>query len=856
MTRTRALQAPDEPQVHELWHALSVAETERLTHTRASGLTAAEASQRGSGGNRIAVGSKRPLSRVILSQFIDPLVLVLLAAAVVSALATREFIQTSVILVLVGVNAALGASQEWRASRSLDALQRTVTHSATVLRSGRPIRIPASDLVVGDVVSLTAGDRIPADLRLVEAPGLETDESTLTGESRAIDKNSHQVDAATDLADRACMAYTSTFVRRGRARGVVVAIGPDTEFGRIAALTAGGSRPPTPLQRQLARLGIVVGASVGILSAVLVVVGLIQGRPPVELMLLAVALAVSAIPEGLVAVSAIVLARGVRRMARQGAIIRTLPTVETLGAVDVICVDKTGTLTENSLRVVDAWQPDGGTTSATLVRAAAWCNDAEGSASADPLEAALLEWALVRGAPHSLRRGELAFDPVRRRMSTAHPLSDGTLEIFTKGGLEEVLTASRQDPARDRAARAAHDRMAARGLKVIAFARGEAGSLVPPGDWEHDLKFLGLVALEDPPRAGAAEAIGRARAAGISVIMVTGDHATTAMAIADRIGLGPPDRMVVTGADVDRATDGELRELVPSVGVFARTTPESKMRIVAALQSRRSIVAMTGDGVNDGPALSAADVGCAMGLRGTDVAREAAGLVVTDDHLETVVEAVAEGRRTHDNLTKVVEFLLSTNAGELLLIVVSVLAGLAAPMTPVQILVVNLLTDGGPALALAADPPALGIMRRPPRRSALLTRRSGLRIAIQGTLFAASAMLSFSLAGGADDLESARTAAFLTLSLTQLVHAFSVRTTAFAFGPSATRSPALLWVVLGTAAVSIGIIYLPGVNEILTLRPLDVGTLGSAVALALVPFVIVECVKALRRRMRPTTDSP
>lgn len=836
---------PTEPAA--AWHSLALPATERLTRARPGGLTAREAAERGAAQNRITVQSRRGLPRTIAAQFVDPLVLVLLAAAAVSAVVTGELVQATVILVLVGVNATLGASQEWRAARSLDALQRRATHSATAIRDGRQVRIPASDLVVGDIVVLASGDRVPADIRLIETPGLEVDESALSGESRMVPKDPRAVPAGTALADRTCMAYSSTFVRRGRGRGIVVAIGDATEFGRIARLTGTATRPATPLQRQLARLGVFAGIAVGILTTLLVVVGVLQGRQLLDVVLLGVALAVSAIPEGLVAIAAIVLARGVRRMAERGAIIRTLPTVETLGAVDVMCVDKTGTLTENRMRVVEYWQPGSGEPTPELLRAAAFCGDASGSPDADPLEIALFEWATARGARGTAREAELGFDPARRLMSTAHLTGDGSLEVLTKGGLDEVLARCRPGAELSARARAAHETMARRGLRILAFARREIPADTLPARWEQDLTFLGLVALEDPPRASAAEAVDRAMGAGISVVMITGDHADTATAIADELGLRR-GREVMTGAQVDGATDEELARRAPGIGVFARVAPETKMRIVRAFQARGSIVAMTGDGVNDGPALSTADVGCAMGRSGTDVARDAAGLVVTDDRVETIVDAVSEGRRTHDNLTKVVEFLLSTNAGELLLIVGSVLAGLASPLTPAQILIVNLLTDGGPALALAADPPSPRVMMRSPRRPALLTRRSILRIAYQGALFAAVAMLSFLAAGGVDDLGPARTSAFVTLAVSQVLHAFAVRTRGPAFASTTTRNPALVWVSIVTALVSIGIVYVPVLNTALTLHPLDARTMAVAIALALAPFGVVEVIKAVVRR--------
>lgn len=842
------------------WETMTVPHALDELRSSVDGLDAAEARARQASGGPNALPADRPQPVVVVffRQFWDPLVLVLIGAAVTSWAASGELVDALIILILVVVNAVIGTAQELTARRSLDALRATLSPSAVVVRDATSHRIPADELVVGDVVLLTQGDRVPADVRLIEATSLAIDESALTGESIPVDKATEAIPAGLAPADQSCMGFSSSFVTRGRGAGVVVAIGTQTHIGRIAETLRTVGHASTPLQRQLARVGLVATIVVVSLAAVLFVVGLAQGRPVLPVALLAVSLAVAAIPEGLVAISSIILAGGVRRMARRGAIIRTLPSVETLGSASVICVDKTGTLTQNRMVVPRSWEPGGpDEPSSRILQIAALCNDApwveaDGTTTiGDPMETALAQWVEGRGLSRLAvdrvypRRSEIPFDASRKLMTTVHAAGNDRL-VLTKGGVDEVLALcpGLTDAQRAEILRVTHG-FAADGLRVIACADRTTSPLEQ--NWEHTLEFVGLIGLEDPLREHAAHTVERCSSAGVTTVMVTGDHPATATTIAMQLGM-LEGREVVSAPELAAMTDAELRERVSRIGVFARATPESKVRIVAAWQSHGAIVAMTGDGVNDGPALRAADVGCAMGRSGTDVARAAADVVITDDDFATIVDAIEEGRRTHTNLTRALAFLLGTNAGEVVLLVAAVLAGLAAPLAPAHILIINLITDGAPALALAADPADKDVMSRPPSPPTLITRAGLARVVAQGALFGGAALVAFLLAGGGDDLLRAQTVTFLTLALSQLIHTFSVRADAHTVFTGA--SLANRW-LLGATVLSVGLvfvfIYVPPLATILGLAPLSASNVVLAVGLAASTLLVVEASKALWR---------
>jgi len=900
------VQQETDPGAQPAWHAMSPGEVLGRTGSARAGLSSEEAAVRleRDGPNALPETAGKPLWQIVLSQFKDTMIVVLLIAAMVSAVVSRELVDSAVIIVLVIANAVIGTWQEVKAARSLNALRAMSAPHADALRDGEPVHLAASELVVGDVVLLAAGDAVPADLRLVEAANLRIDESALTGESHAADKNTDPAPADVTLGDRTGMAFSATLVAAGRGSGVVVATGLRTQVGGIAELIASGPDVVTPMQLRLAALGRTLGIAVLVVCAGLFALGLAQGRDALETLMLAVSLAVAAIPEGLVAISTVVLALGVQRMAARGAIVRTLPAVETLGSTTVICSDKTGTLTENRMTVVESWEPGGeAEPSERLVRVAVLCTDASishgrgtvdddgGPASSDtdpaaavvgdPTEVALVRWGLERGAAkpelerEHPRVGEVPFDSARKRMTTVHRSADGSLGVCTKGGLDEVLAVcvSVDEELRARIDAANRD-MAGRALRVLALAgrrieaddgapRGaDATELeVPTGEAaESELTFLGLVGMIDPPRAQVPGAVAECTSAGITTVMITGDHAATAEAIAAEIGLldsgGPasPDRTggvrrVVTGRDLAAMDDAELAERVTEIGVYARVSPHDKVRIVEAWRSRGAVVAMTGDGVNDAPALQRADIGCAMGLVGTDVAKDASDIVLTDDNFATIVAAVREGRRIQANVLKAIAFLLSSNVGEVLALVVAIALGWAAPLAATHILLVNLVTDGAPALALGVDPADKDVMRRGPNRGTqIFTRGRVRRILYQGAAFATVTLVAFQLggAGVTGSLELAQTMAFATLALSQVVHSFSVRSvTRSVFVDPPWRNRMLLLAAVFSTAVVVACIAIPGLAAVLGFTSLGLGQWAAVVGLAFAPLVLVEIVKAL-----------
>src|SRR5277367_1084085 len=768
-------------------HAETVEAALEACRSSPQGLTSAEAARRleANGPNRLPAGKPRSLAARLFAQVNNLLIYVLLASALIAFLLGHG-VDTVVILGVVIINAAIGFIQEGRAEKALDAIRGMLTRETPVLRDGRRLTVPVESLVVGDVVLAEAGDRIPADLRLLRASSLRIEEAVLTGESAPADKATEPVAADAPLGDRASIAYSGTLVAGGQGAGLVIATGAATELGRISAMVGGVESLTTPLLRQMdafaRRLTIVilaVAACIGAFAA------LVRGYEIEHSFMAAVGVAVSAVPEGLPAVMTITLAIGVRRMAERKAIIRSLPAVETLGAVSTICSDKTGTLTLNQMTVgavltaSDAFEttgtgyeprgeflrggvavdpaayPDLG----AIARASLLCNDASLRQSGadwivdgDPMEGALIAFAIKAGAdPEAAKREsprikEIPFDSRYRFMATLNPIGENSL-ITVKGAPERVLelcvsrrSATGDEPIDASRWRAAIDRFAARGQRVIAFASKaapRADTLELNDVEEGGLTLLGLVGLIDPPRPEAIQAIAECKAAGIDVKMITGDHASTAAAIARELGLGKGPVETLTGRAVDAMDDAALRAALPGTAVFARTSPEHKLRLVEALQADGAVVSMTGDGVNDAPALKRADVGVAMGRKGTEAAKEAAEMVLADDNFATIAAAVREGRIVYDNLVKVLGWTLPTNGGQAMAIVAAILAGVTLPMTPAQILWVNMVTGVTLGLAFAFDPAEPGIMQRPPRdpRAPILSSLLVWRTALVSALF-------------------------------------------------------------------------------------------------------------------------
>jgi len=830
------------------------------------------------GANELAQSSGRGIFSLIVEQFRDFMILVLIGAAVISGL-IGDAVDTVVILVIVVLNAAIGAVQAWRADRAVAALRQLAAAQATVVRGGQVRQVPARELVPGDIVLLEAGNQVPADLRLVEIAQLKVDESALTGESVTVGKQAERLAGELhSLGDRLNMAFKGTTVTHGRGRGLVVATGMVTELGKVAGLLEQGPDLGTPLQRRLAAFGRRLALAVLGICAIIFVAGVLRGESPMLMVLTAVSLAVAAIPEALPAVVTVLLALGARRMVAVNALVRRLPSVETLGSVTTICSDKTGTLTQNRMQVDSLVLGDGSEwtpgarplppSQETLLRALALCNDAapsaNGSWQGDPTETALL--ALAEAAGHAKaaceaqcpRVFELPFDAERKRMTTVHRI-DGSHVAYTKGAPESVIPLC-ADPGPDGAplqgwlARA--EAMAARGLRVLAVAQRSHGQLSPQSAsveaLESKLALMGLVGLIDPPRPEAAAAVRECMAAGITPVMITGDHPATARAIALRLGLVADARApVITGAELAALDDEALMERVRHVRVYARVDPAQKIRIVQALQAHGEFVAMTGDGVNDAPALKRADIGVAMGKGGTDVAREASSLVLLDDNFATIVAAVREGRRIYDNIRKFVRYAMTGNSGEIWVIFLAPLLGLPIPLLPIHILWVNLVTDGLPGLALAAEPAERGVMQRPPRPPGESLFAAGMwqHIVAVGLLLAGLciAVQAWALATGHAHWQ---TMVFTVLTFGQMAHVLAIRSETESLWRLGLRSNRpLLGAVLLTFALQLATIYVPVLNPIFKTQPLTAAELALCIGAAAVVWMAVEMEKAWRRRL-------
>jgi magnesium-transporting ATPase (P-type) len=883
------------------WHRLTAGEALAAAESGNTGLATADAVRRLAvhGPNRLTPPKKRgPLARFLL-QFHNVLIYVLLGAAAVTAL-LGHWVDMSVILGVVVINALIGFIQEGKAEKSLDAIRGMLSLHAVVLRDGRRQEIEAADLVPGDVVLLASGDKVPADLRLVETRSLRIEEAALTGESEPVEKSPEAVAEEAPIGDRTSMAYSGTMVVFGQGRGVVVATGDATEIGRIGRLLAEVESVETPLLRQMASFGRWLTAGILALAGFTLAFGmLVHGQPAGEMFLAAVGLAVAAIPEGLPAIMTITLAIGVQRMARRNAIIRRMPAVETLGAVTTICSDKTGTLTRNEMTVQRlataerevevsgvGYVPHGGFTAdgpeldvvelADIARAALLCNDAvlrevdgEWKLEGDPTEGALLALAMKAGLDarfeaEALPRVDIIpFESEHRFMATLHHDHAGHAFAFVKGAPERVIAMCAQQRAggEDRPIDPAfwHARieaLAAAGFRVLALAMApmaQGKRELAFADVEGGLTLLALAGIMDPPRDEAIRAVAACHSAGIRVKMITGDHAVTAAAIARAMGLTVSGGRALTGAEVEAMSEDELRGAVREVDVFARASPEHKLRLVEAMQANGEVAAMTGDGVNDAPALKRADVGVAMGHKGTEAAKEAAEMVLADDNFASIAAAVEEGRTVYDNLRKAVVYVLPTSVGQAAMVLIAVLAGMTLPITPVQILWVNMVTAVTLSLAIAFERPEPGLMARPPRdpKEPLVNGFMLWRIAFVAVLLVTTSfgMFLWELGRGME-LEFARTAAVNTLVMGQIVYLFNCRRLTGSvlsrdgfFGNTIALKAITVLVVLQLAMT-----HLPFKQALFGTDHLDPETWLRVVLAGLVVFLAVEAEKVLWRR--------
>ena len=842
------------------------------------------------GPNELIEKQKKTLFMMFLDQFKDFMILVLIAAAVIAGL-IGEASDTIAIIVIVVLNAVIGFIQEYRAEKAMELLKKMSANTALVMRDGSLADIPALQLVPGDVVILEAGKIVPADMRMIEAAQLKIEEATLTGESLPVEKHVEPLpDERLPVGDRKNMAYKGTIVTAGRGRGVVVATGMATELGKIATMLQDTKEMKTPLQKRLAAFGQKLSLGVLAICAVVFTVGLLRGEPPLLMLLTAISLAVAAIPEALPAVVTISLALGAKKMVRQNALIRKLPAVETLGSVTYICSDKTGTLTLNKMTVEEVYvdgklltgetvEPGG---NAELFTALALSNDAEldgsGTAIGDPTEIAL--YVAAKGAGFDKanlqqdfpRVAELPFDSERKCMTTFHKIppgsrfaegGEGGVVSFTKGAIDvlldktsHILTAEGLNAVDTDDLQKVNDRMSADGLRVLGIAL-RLWDAVPedltPEHVETDLTVLGMVGMLDPEREEAKEAVQLCKSAGIRPVMITGDHPLTARTIAGRLGiLEQGDDSVITGRELEELSLEEFEERVEHIRVYARVAPEQKLKIIKALQDRGQFVAMTGDGVNDAPALKRADIGVAMGITGTDVSKESADMILLDDNFATIVKAVREGRRIFDNIRKFIKYTMTSNSGEIWTLFLAPFLGLPIPLLPIHILWINLVTDGLPGLALAAEPVEKGVMARPPRhpKESIFANGLGVHIVWVGLL-----MGGISLAVQAWSLNAGhahwQTMVFTVLCLSQMGHVLAIRSESESlFSQGLLSNKPLVGAFLLTLALQMATIYVPQLNPIFKTEPLSLNELIITLAASSLVFCAVEIEKWFKRRRR------
>ena len=870
------------------------------------------------GFNELAQKKKKSLFVKFLEQFKDFMIIVLIIAAIVSGavgIAQGEGItDTIIILIVVIVNAIIGVAQENKAEKSLEALQKLSSHAAKVKRNGELVVIPSKELVPGDVVILDTGDFVPADLRIVEAANLKVQESSLTGESMPVEKNISTIEEMeVGVGDRANMLFSSSLITYGRGKAIVVETGMNTEVGKIAGMLTETKDNETPLQNKLNKLGKTLGIVAIVICAVIFVIGLLYGKNWIDMFMTAVSLAVAAIPEGLAAVSTIVLAIGVQRMVKKNAIIKKLPAVETLGSATVICSDKTGTLTQNKMTVKKIFTDNEIMDMSTLVKAetditaitelerlvhiSMLCNDTKVASNneltGDPTETALVSMGFDLAFEPSLyeqypRVEEIPFDSDRKLMTTVHKDGDKYV-VYTKGGVDELLRRCKsyitngiikndlEEYKKEIAVK--NELMAKDALRVLAMAYKELDYLPNEEEIkniENDLIFVGMVGMIDPPREEAKLAVEKCKSAGIKTVMITGDHKITATAIAKELGILENDDEAITGLELEKMSQEELEKNIRKYSVYARVSPEHKVRIVNAWQKQGDIVAMTGDGVNDAPALKKADIGCAMGMVGTDVAKEAADVILTDDNFATVVSAVEEGRRIYDNILKAIQFLLSSNIGEIVVLFVAILItpllaekfnidiNLISVLAPMHILWINLVTDSLPALALAFDPAEKDVMSRKPLKTkkGIFTKGMSWRIVYQGIMIGTLTLIAFILGLSTPDVdlphveglsneqikvEIGQAMAFTVLAFSELVHVFNVRNNKKSiFKTGIFQNSKLILAILASAALMFVILFIPALREIFGLPILPMQNVIEVIGLVFAPVVIVELFKLLK----------
>ena len=889
--------------MEEKWFNKSIKETEEALKTDiTNGLRSNEIAQRYEkyGFNELKAKKKKSLLTKFLEQFKDFMIIILIIAAIVSGIVGIQegegITDTIIILIVVVLNAIIGVAQENKAEKSLEALQKMSSHAAKVVRDGKLAVVPSKDLVPGDIVILETGDYIPADLRIIETVNLKSQESAMTGESVPVDKSEDTIDGDVELGDRKNILFSSSLITYGRGKGIVVGTGMNTEVGKIAKMIDETDESQTPLQIKLNNLGKTLGIVALLLCAIIFVVGTLYGKEPIHMFMTAVSLAVAAIPEGLAAVSTIVLAIGVQRMVKKNAIVKKLPAVETLGCASVICSDKTGTLTQNKMTVkkifvnsrlqnIDEIQEKSDELD-KLVKSGMLCNDTkvaeDGKLTGDPTETALVDMGFTLGyegytIENYPREFEIPFDSDRKLMTTVHKMEDGSYIVYTKGGVDELLNCCNKYSENGEIKSdlqnyqslilSTNKSMAEKALRVLAFGYKIINHSLTKDDIDHlesKLIFVGMCGMIDPPREEVKDAVQKCVSAGIKTVMITGDHKITATAIAKELGILKDEAEAITGSDLEKMSDEELKNKVRNISVYARVSPEHKVRIVKAWQANGEVVAMTGDGVNDAPALKNADIGCAMGIVGTDVSKEAADVILTDDNFSTIVAAVEEGRRIYDNILKAIAFLLSSNIGEIVVLFLAILLtpilaklfqiadiSQLEPLLPMHILWINLVTDSLPALALAVDPADKNVMKRKPIKNSkgIFSKGMTWRILYQGVWIGLITLIAFILGLSSEGTSEykimvGQTMAFSVLALSELVHVFNVRNNQESvFKGNPFNNGKLILAIAVSAVLMFVVLFIPALREIFDLAILPVDKLVETICLIFSPLLVVEIFK-------------
>ena len=874
-----------------MWQSFNIHEIERKFRTNIDkGLTKEEAlnRQKKFGENKLEEQKKDNLFIRFLKQFNDFMIIILIVAAIISALVSfwqgaNDYIDSIIIISIVVLNAIMGVVQEAKAEKSLEALKNMSAPMAKVRRNGRILTIRGSEIVPGDIVLLEAGNFVPADCRLINSSNLKIEESSLTGETVPVDKDADVLlEENTPIGDTINMAFANTIVVNGHAEGIVTEIGMNTKVGKIANMIINNEAPETPIQKKLGEVGKTLGTACLAICVIIFVIGVLKKIPPVEMFMTSVGLAVAAIPEGLPAIVTIMLSIGVTRMAKKNSIIRKLPAVETLGSSSVICSDKTGTLTQNKMQVKKVMDVNGECSELQkniILELGSMCTDVEGEVG-EATELAIVNAAKMLGKYKErlyqkfTRIGDIPFDSNRKMMSTIHKidlntdyginnilpnLQDKFLNI-TKGAPDVLLQKCTKYYSNGKIynidSKVIHNiekmntMMADNALRVIAVAYSQMPRLptqIDSKSIENNLIFIGLIGMIDPPREGVKEAVANCQSAGIKTVMITGDHIATAKAIAKEIGILKKGDLSITGQELEKISQKEFEKNIFKYSVFARVSPEHKVRIVEAFQKTGAVVAMTGDGVNDAPALKRADIGIAMGKNGTDVAKNASDMILTDDNFVTIVGAVKEGRNIFENIKKAVHFLIATNIGEIVTIFMGLLLGVKAPLLAIQLLWINLVTDSLPAIAIGLEPPDKDIMNKKPRDSKKGIFADGLggKILIEGVMLGMLTLLAFMIGNNLYGVEVGRSMAFVALGLLELVHSFNVKSDESIFSVGLFENKYLIFSFILGALLQIGVVMIPVFADIFKLVPLNGTQWLYTLGISILPLIIVEAQKKL-----------